>query len=191
MKFLLSILIGFVLILSTNTAHAYTSENGNDPNLGTYDVEMKSVIKSQVAGYSDALAQGQAVFYDIDNDTTTTPTGMSVVTLSQVNNDGTGGSAKTSKFIAGVVERKSTLGVATGDTSAFPLAVRGYVNNASCDSAAGSGIHVGDYLCVGTLGSVKGKFINCNSGVTSSFIAVSQDSTGTACKNLHVMLLNQ
>jgi len=194
MKNLILLTLGALLLLgSPLKAKAYWSASANSPvptgsngEIGTYDVEYKSVVKSQLAGYSDALSYGQAVYYDIDNSST----GASYVSLENLNNNGGGGyTATAAKFVAGIVARQSSFGVATGDTSSFPIAVRGFVNYALCDSTLPIG--VGNYLCVGTGATVRGKLIDCGSGVVSPILAISADSHGSTGCSVNVIMNSQ
>lgn len=152
------------LVISTD-AHAYTSASGNDPSAGSYDVESKVGVKSETALYSDAIAVGQALYYQED-----ALTGLYVASRYY---SGTANAATARPYQFGIAQRA----VATGDTGGFPVAVRGYVNNAIYDAT--SPIAVGGYLCIGTAATVKGKLIGCDSSVTSNFISLETKASGS------------
>lgn len=161
MKFLNLVLVA--LLVSTN-ALAYVSLQGNDPNLGSYDSEYKSAVKSETALYSDAISKGQALYYS-----ETELTGLFKVSRF---NAADAMSATASFYIACVAGRS----VATGDTAAFPCINRGY---ATAYYDATSAIFVGNYLCIGTAATVKGKFINCGAGVTGKVRALEAKASGS------------
>lgn len=161
-KYLLVLLAGLVFGTS---ASAYVSLQGNDPNLGSYDVEYKSAVKSETALYSDEISKGHGLYYDLNS-----YTGLYKVSRYST---ATANAAAGSKFIACIAGRA----VATGDVAAFPCMTRGYVDYAKYDAT--SPIAVGGYLCVGTAASVKGVLIGCDSGVTSGIVSLEAKSSGT------------
>jgi hypothetical protein len=162
MKKYLMILVA--ALVSTN-ALAYVSLQGNDPNLGAYDSEYKSAVKSETALYSDAISKGHGLYYDENS-----YTGLYKVSRYSVL---TYNAAAATPFIAGIAGRA----VATGDVAAFPLVTRGYVDYAVYDAT--SPIAVGGYLCVGTAASVKGVLVGCDSGVTSGIVSLEAKASGT------------
>jgi len=160
-KYLVILIAGLV---SAN-ALAYVSLQGNDPNLGAYDSEYKSAVKSETALYSDAISKGHGLYYDENS-----YTGLYKVSRYSTL---TYNAAAATPFIAGIAGRA----VATGDTAAFPLVTRGYVDYAKYDATGG--IAVGGFLCVGTAASVKGILVPCAASVTSGIVSLEAKSSGT------------
>jgi len=162
----MKLILALALSLCLGTpAHAYLSASGNDPSSGSYDTETKVAVKSEVALYSDAIAVGQGLYYS-----ETELTGLYKVSRFY---SGTGFDAASAKQVACIAARA----VATGDTAGFPCVTRGYVANAIYDAAAP--ILVGNYLCVGTAASVKGKLISCGASVVSPFVALEAKASGS------------
>lgn len=161
MKYLL---LAAIVLLPIN-AKAYVSASGNDPRVGGYDVESKSVLKSVVATYSDAISKGHALFY-----ADTEVAGSYIVSRYY---SGTYNTAKASNLSACIASRD----VATGDVAIFGCQTRGYVDYARYD-ATGS-IAVGDFLCIGTAASVKGVLVPCAANIRSPFVALEAVQSGT------------
>lgn len=170
---ILALLVALALPLN---ALAYVSNQGTDPGVGGYEQEYKSVTKSTTASYSDAITKGHAVFYD-ENDYT------GLYKVSRYNSQTQFGAAS-AKYHACITTRD----VATGDTSLFPCVTRGYVEYVQFiagDSASGNNVKItaGDYLCIGTGATNKGKLLPCNSSVISPFLALeTKTSSGTSLK---------
>lgn len=160
------------LVVSAD-AYAYTSASGNDPSNGSYDVESKVAVKSEDASYSDAISKGHALYYQED-----ALTGLFTVSRYYSGNEI---AATAVPYQACIAQRD----VATGDTGGFPCATRGYVDYAIYDAA--SSITVGNYLCIGTDATVKGKLINCDSNVVSNFISLETKASGSG-SNLKVRI---
>ena len=158
------LVILMALFVSAN-ALAYVSSEGNDPNLGNYDAEYKSAVKSETALYSDAISKGHGLYYDLNS-----YTGLYKVSRYRT---ATANAAAGVLFHACIAGR----GVATGDTAAFPCVVRGYVDYARYDAT--SPIAVGGYLCIGTAASVKGVLIGCAANVTSGIVSLEAKSSGS------------
>lgn len=158
-------LVALMALFVSANAFAYTSAQGTDPNLGNYEVETMSAVKSETALYSDAISKGHALYFDLNS-----YTGLYKVSRYST---ATANAAAGVKFHACIAGR----GVATGDTAAFPCAVRGYVDYARYDAT--SPIAVGGYLCIGTAASVKGVLIGCDSGVTSGIVSLETKASGS------------
>lgn len=157
-------ILALALILPIQ-AQAYVSASGNDPRVGGYDVESKSVLKSEVATYSDAISQGHALFY-----ADTELTGAYVVSRYY---SGTYNTAAANNLSACIAQRD----VATGDVSIFGCATKGYVNYARYDATLAIG--VGDFLCIGNAATVKGVLVACAANIRSPFVALEAKASGT------------
>lgn len=164
------------LLLIGANAHAYTSASGNDPNLGNYDVESKVVVKSEAAGFSDAITQGHALYYSEDE-----LTGLYKVSRSFT---GTANAATAVPYQACIAGRD----VATGDVAGFPCYTRGYVSGVAYDATAA--IAEGGYLCVGNASTNKGKLLACNTSVVSKFVALEAKASGSGT-DLKVRVLSE
>lgn len=166
MKLFLTLTLG--LALSVN-AFAYSSGVSGDPVQGFRDVETKTVIKSETAGYSDAISKGNALFYE-----KAAIAGLYTVSMDY---DGTYNSqAAVSAHNACI----ATKDVATGDVAGFPCVTKGYVDYALYDAVASfAPIAIGDYLCISDEATVKGRLVKCGSNIVSKFIALeAKSSTG-------------
>lgn len=161
MKFLVLLTV----FLASANALAYVSSQGNDPNLGSYDYEYKSAVKSETALYSDAISKGHALYYSESE-----LTGLYKVSRYYSGDAMGAAAAVNSACIAGRA-------VATGDTAAFPCVTRGYVDYAYYDAT--NPITSGAYLCIGTAATVKGKLIACGASVTSKIIALEAKASGS------------
>lgn len=169
----MKLILALVLALAASNAHAYTSASGNDPTAGSYDAEVKVAVKSEAALYSDNILKGQALHYS-ENELT----GLYKVSKYY---SGTSNATTAVPYQACIARRD----VATGDVAGFPCVVRGYVDYAYYDATAP--IFAGNYLCIGTAASVKGALIDCNTSVTSRFIALENKLTGSGT-NLKVRI---
>lgn len=149
------------LVLSAN-AFAYSSGEAGQPNLGFRDVETKTVVKSETAGYSDAISKGHAVFYE-----NAALTGLYTVSRDY---SGTYNTALATRLNEACIATKD---VATGDVGGFPCVVKGYVDYALYSVASVSTpITAGDYLCITDAATAKGRLVPCDTNVTSKFIAL-------------------
>lgn len=165
-----------IALLVSADAFAYTSAQGNDPNLGNYDTETKVVVKSETATYSDAITRGHGLFYSEDE-----LTGLYKVTRTNANN---GYESAAQPYTACIAARD----VETGDVAGFPCVTRGYVDYAIYDATAP--ILEGGNLCVGSAATVKGKLISCGSGVSGRFISLEQKMSGSG-SNLKVRVRSE
>jgi len=158
-------LVILVAALVSTSAFAYVSPQGTDPNLGNYESEYKSAVKSETASYSDAISKGHGLYYDLNS-----YTGLYKVSRY---------STATANAATGVLFHACIAGraVATGDVAAFPCVVRGYVDYARYDAT--SPIAIGGYLCIGTAATNKGVLIGCDSGVTSGIVSLETKASGT------------
>ena len=163
MKYLL---IGLLSVFLGLNAHAYVSTQGVDPAVGGVDLEYKSAVKSETASYSDAITKGHGLFYD-ENDF------AKAYKVSRNYAAANGNSALGTKFAACIAARD----VATGDTATFPCVTKGYVDYAIYDAT--QPIVLGDYLCIGSAASVRGKLITCGAGLISPFMALEAKASGT------------
>lgn len=165
MKYL-NILMLALLALSGTKSFAYVEQAG-DPQNAQYESEYKTMVKSVVASYSDAISKGHALYLS----ETELTTGAAVASRYY------SGTANTDNIYQSCIAKRD---VATGDVANFPCVTRGYVDYAR--AAAGlldsnSPILAGNYLCIGTASTSKGELISCASG-TSRFIALTSLTNG-------------
>lgn len=151
------------LVVSAN-AFAYSSAPAGDPVLGFRDIETKTVVKSETAGYSDAISKGHAVFYE---DGSGIPDGLYTVSRDY---SGTYNTSVASLTAHACIASKA---VATGDQGGFPCVTKGYVDYALYSVASASTpIQAGNYLCITDAATAKGRLVSCASGVVSQFVAL-------------------
>jgi hypothetical protein len=162
------------LVLLPINAKAYVSASGNDPRVGGYDVESKSVLKSEVATYSDAVSKGHALFY-----ADTELAGAYIVSRYY---SGTYNTAAANNLSACIASRD----VATGDVAIFGCQTKGYVDYARYDATIA--ITIGDFLCIGTAASVKGVLVTCAANIRSPFVALETKAPGTSGTDLDVLI---
>jgi len=158
MKLFLTLALSALLSAS---AFAYVSAPSGDPGQGFVDVEFKVAVKSETAGYSDAVSKGHGLFYEVAD--------LDGYTVSR-EYSGTYNTALATRAHQACIASKD---VATGDVAGFPCVVKGYVDYALYSVASvNTPITEGDYLCITDAATAKGRFVTCGSGITSQFIAM-------------------
>lgn len=161
--FLLAIALSLPL-----SASAYVSAPSGDPVLGFRDVETKTVLLADDAGYNDAVSKGHGLFYE---DGTGDLTGLYQVSRVYSGTYNTAAASKVTACIAAKDVPTENAG------AAFQCVTKGYVDYAVYDATAA--IAKGDYLCVSDLASAKGKLVACASSITSPFIALEAKASGS------------
>lgn len=159
------LILALVALFGTN-AFAYDSAPSGDPGQGFVDYETKTVVKSETAGYSDAISKGHGLFYE-----NAALTGLYTVSREY---SGTYNTALATRLNEACIAAQD---VATGNVGGFRCVTKGYVDYALYSvNTVNCPITAGDYLCITDAATAKGRFVTCGSGVTSKFIALESKS---------------
>lgn len=152
-----NVFLTLALLLASVNASAYQTVVGADPS-ATPDAEFKPVLKSAVAGVSDAVAIGDLLQYSAAND------GYTVTRV---------GSGAASTASAHLIVGVSKDAIASGDTAYHLAQVRGY---ATVKYDATVAIVRGDYLCINAVGAA----VSClHIASASKVVALEAKASGT------------
>lgn len=157
-----NVFLALALLLSSVEASAYQTIVGADPAV-TPDAEFKPVLKSAVAGVSDAIAAGDLLLYSAAND------GYTVTRV------GAGAADDDSAHLIVGSARET---IASGDTAYHLAQVRGY---ATVKYDATVAIARGNHLCVNAVGAAVA-CLHFASGSKVTALEAKASGTGTDLK---------